>query len=224
MDHETAEKTEATERYLLNEFTPEERSEFEAHYFDCVICAERIRTGSIFIDTAKDVMRAESAQSVSVAASANRRQSFWSAWFQPGILTPSLVALGLMIVVGYQNLVTIPGLEKPQLLSSAVIAPSARDQTQIIKIDQSLARFNLNFMVDSPKLYSNYICEFTSEKGDSILAIETGPRDVSSFTLSLLLPSKQFPAGRYAMTLRPQSDRGAIVQRYNFVIDRGGPG
>jgi len=214
MDHDTAEKTEAADRYLLNEFTPEERIEFEAHYFDCAICADRIRTGSMFIDTVKDVMRAETVQG---------RQSFWRAWFSPTVLTPSLVALGLMIVVGYQNLVTLPDLEKPQLLSSAVIAPSARAETQTISIDPALRRFNLNFMVDSPRLYSNYICEFTNEKGETILTIESGPRDVSSFTLSLLLASKQFPSGRYAMTLRPQSDRGMIVQRYTFVIGRGGP-
>src|ERR1700733_2306347 len=213
MDHETAEKTEAADRYLLNEFTPEERSEFEAHYFDCEICADRIRTGSTFIDAAKDVMSAEPSRS---------RQSFWQAWLNPSVLTPSLIALGLMIVVGYQNLVTLPDLEKPQLLSSTVIASTARDEAPAIRIDGRLPRFNLNFMVDSPRLYSGYICEFTNEKGDRILTIETGPRDVSSFTLSLLLASKQFPPGWYAMILRPQSDTGAIVQRYTFVIDRGG--
>jgi hypothetical protein len=222
MDHETAEKTEAADRYLLNEFTPEERIEFEAHYFDCAICADRIRTGSMFIDTVKDVLRAETAQSAAVAPADIRGQSFWRAWFNPSVLTPSLIALGLMIVVGYQNLVTLPDLEKPQLLSSAVIASSARAETQTIGIDPALPRFNLNFMVDSPRLYSNYICEFTNEKGETILTIESGPRDVSSFTLSLLLASKQFPSGRYAMTLRPQSDTGVIVQRYTFVIGRGG--
>ena len=211
MDHETAEKTEAADRYLLNEFTPEECIEFEAHYFDCAICADRIRTGSTFIDTVKDVMRVEV-----------RRQSFWEAWFTPRVLTPSLIALGLMIVVGYQNLVTLPDLEKPQLLSSAVIAPSARAEMQTIRIDPTLPRFNLNFMVDSPRTYSGYICEFTNEKGDRILTMESGPRDVSSFTLSLLLATKQFPSGRYAMILRPQSGTGAIVQRYTFGIDRGG--
>lgn len=213
MDHKTAEKTEAADRYLLNEVTPEERIEFEAHYFDCAICADRIRTGSMFIDTVKDVMRAETAQS---------RQSFWQAWFSPTVLTPSLIALGLMVVVGYQNLVTLPDLEKPQVLSSAVIASTARDEAPVIRIDRALPRFNLNFMVDSPRLYSNYICEFTNEKGDRVLTIESGPRDVSSFTLSLLLASKQFPSGRYTMILRPQSDTGAIAQRYTFVIDRGG--
>ena len=227
MDHETAEKTEAADRYLLNEFTPEECIEFEAHYFDCAICADRIRTGSAFINTVKDVMGAESVPGAAAAPAKIRRQSFWQSWLNPrlnlGVLTPSLVALGLMIVVGYQNLVTLPDLEKPQLLSSVVIAPAARAETQTIRTDPALPRFNLNFMVDSPRVYSNYTCEFTNEKGETILTIESGPRDVSSFTLSLLLTSKQFPSGRYAMTLRSQPDTTAIVQRYTFVIGRGGP-
>lgn len=221
MDHETAERTEAADRYLLNEFTPEECIEFEAHYFDCAICADRIRTGSVFIDTVKDVMGAETVPSGAVGPNI-RRQSFWRLWLSPAVLTPSFVALGLMIVVGYQNLITLPNLEKPQLLSSAVIAPAARAETQTVRIDPALPRFNLNFMVDSPRVYSNYSCEFANEKGETILTMESGPRDVSSFTLSLLLASKQFPSGRYTMTLRPQSDTNAIVQRYTFVIDRGG--
>jgi hypothetical protein len=224
MDHETAEKTEAADRYLLNEFTADARIEFEAHYFDCAICADRVRTGSIFIETVKDVMRAETTQSARVAKGDVRRQSFWRAWLEPSVLTPSLIALGLTIIVGYQNLVTLPGLEKPQLLSTAVIASYARDETTVIRSDPRLPRFNLNFMVDSPELYSNYICEFRNEKGAQMLTLESGPRDVSSFTLSLLLQTKQFPPGRYEMTLRPQSDPKAIVQRYTFVIDQRGNG
>jgi hypothetical protein len=222
MDHDTAEKTEAAERYLLDEFTPGERSEFEAHYFDCVVCADKIRTGSIFIDNAKEVMRTEKVNAPA-AEPGTKRRSFWSAWWTPAALTPSFAALALAVVVGYQNLVTLPSLEKPQLLSTSVIAPFARDAAPVIRIDRHLPRFNLNFMVDSPKVYSNYICQFRNESGADILTLESGPRDVSTFTLSFLLRAGQFPPGRYELILRPQSDRGVVAQRYTFVVDRGGP-
>jgi len=223
MDHETAEKTEAADRYLLDEFTSQERIEFEAHYFDCIVCADKIRTGSIFIDTAKEVMKTEKASSVPATGRDAIRQSFWSAWLRPAMLTPSLVAVGLAIVVGYQNMITLPDLEKPQLLSTSVIASFARDEAPVVKIDRRLPRFNLNFMVDSPKLYSSYICQFRNGNGADILTLDSGPREVSSFTLSFLLRPEQFPPGRYELVLRPQSERGVIAQRYTFVVDRGGP-
>ncbi len=43
MEHKTAIKTLAAERYLLGEMPDEERDEFEAHYFTCTECAEEVR-------------------------------------------------------------------------------------------------------------------------------------------------------------------------------------
>src|ERR1700730_4400894 len=43
MDHETAIRVQAAERYLLDEFSPEERTEFEDHFFGCSECADEVR-------------------------------------------------------------------------------------------------------------------------------------------------------------------------------------
>ena len=45
MTHQQALDGLASERYLLDEMTEVERFEFEAHYFDCVDCAEDVRLG-----------------------------------------------------------------------------------------------------------------------------------------------------------------------------------
>jgi hypothetical protein len=221
MDHEFAEKTGAADRYLLNEVTSEERAEFEEHFFDCAICSDRVRKGSIFIDTAKEVMRADTANPAAANRRAIPKQAAWFAWFKPMTLVPGLAALVLAAIAGYQNLVTLPALRKPQLLSTAVIAPLAREETPVINIDRRLPRFNLNFAVDSSRVYANYICQFKNENGAEILTLESGPREVSAFTLSFLLLASQFPAGRYELTIRPQSDSTVVVQRYTFVIGNG---
>jgi hypothetical protein len=222
MDHETAEKTQAADRYLLDEFSPGERSEFEAHFFDCVTCADKVRIGSIFIDNAREVMKTQRANEAPSTGRGAPKRSFWSSWLTPAALAPSFAAICLAAVVGYQNLITLPDLKKPQLLSTSVIAPFARDAAPVVKIDPRLPRFNLNFLVDSPKAYSNYICQFRNENGSEILTIDSGARDVSTFTLSFLLRPEQFPSGRYELILRPQSDPGVVAQRYTFVVDRGG--
>jgi hypothetical protein len=43
MTHDEATKDGATERYVLEEMTDEEREAFERHYFDCPVCAEDVK-------------------------------------------------------------------------------------------------------------------------------------------------------------------------------------
>jgi hypothetical protein len=43
MTHDEAIKDGATERYVLDEMTDEERDVFEEHYFDCAVCAEDVK-------------------------------------------------------------------------------------------------------------------------------------------------------------------------------------
>ncbi len=50
MDHEEAEATNAVEGYLLNELTEEERTRFEAHYFECPTCADAVFVGQALIE------------------------------------------------------------------------------------------------------------------------------------------------------------------------------
>src|SRR5260370_42341234 len=61
MDHETAVRTGATERYLLGELTGEDREGFEEHYFMCPECAEDVRALTVFAANAKAVFRQEAA-------------------------------------------------------------------------------------------------------------------------------------------------------------------
>src|SRR5690349_16175904 len=57
MDHETAVRTGATERYLLGQLSAEDRDSFEEHYFMCPECAEDVRTLTVFAANAKAVFR-----------------------------------------------------------------------------------------------------------------------------------------------------------------------
>ena len=50
MGHEEAERTNAVERYLLNELTEQQRTRFEEHYFECATCANGILAGQALIE------------------------------------------------------------------------------------------------------------------------------------------------------------------------------
>src|SRR5437868_9577060 len=60
MDHETAIRINATERYFLGELSGEDRDAFEEHYFCCPDCSEDVRAMTVFAANAKAVLRQES--------------------------------------------------------------------------------------------------------------------------------------------------------------------
>src|SRR5260370_42280617 len=55
MNHDIAEQTQMTERYLLGELSTPEREEFEEHFFEGAECAEAVKLGAIFADNARAV-------------------------------------------------------------------------------------------------------------------------------------------------------------------------
>lgn len=215
-----AERTNAAERYLLNEFSEEERTDFEAHMFDCPICGEQIRQGAIAIENLKRVLR-ERGEAPEAARQSSRNQG-WAAWLGLPALLPSALALALGALVVYQNLAVIPGLERPQVLSSEVISPLAREAAPMVVIDRRLPKFNLNFEVDGSRAHRSYTCEFQRANGAPVLKLDCGSREVASFTLAVLLPTRAFPAGEYVMILRPADEPQIEVGRYSFGIQTGG--
>lgn len=46
MEHSEAVELRLAERYLLGELSPEESEAFEAHFFECQICADEVRRGA----------------------------------------------------------------------------------------------------------------------------------------------------------------------------------
>jgi hypothetical protein len=219
MNHQLAEQTQAVDKYLLNELNEAERLEFEEHYFECQACADQLQQNAIVVDNLKQVLledqRDTSEQRVSATPKA---RGTWLGWLRPATLVPAFATLALALLVGYQNFVYIPGLTRPQALETVSIPSAARDSGPVVSIDRGLPMFNLSFDVDSPQAYPSYTCDFQSEGERSILKVDSGSRKVAAFTLELLLPSKEFPPGRYVMILRPALQPEKVVSRFSFAI------
>ena len=60
----------ATERYLLDEMSPELREAFEEHMFECTECALDVRSGNVFLSEAK-VTGTESGSQPRIRSAAN---------------------------------------------------------------------------------------------------------------------------------------------------------
>jgi anti-sigma factor RsiW len=122
MDHSEAVQQMTAERYLLDELTPEVRDEFEEHVFDCPECALDLRATAAFVDEAKIQLPELAAAPVAPPlrpVKPIRKLIQWQLLWRPVFAIPAFAAL--LIVVGYQNLVTLPELRteasQPRLLS-----------------------------------------------------------------------------------------------------------
>jgi hypothetical protein len=212
MTHKLAEQTNIVDKYLTDDLSADERAEFEEHLFDCAACAAQVKQDAIVIENLKQVLLEERPLEAEKPAG-------WKGWFQPFTLVPTFAALGFAALVAYQNLVYIPGLLRPQVLETDVIASAERgNQQPTVTIPPGAPLFNVNFEVDSPQAYASYICELQADGKGAVLSMSSGTRQTASFTLSLLLPSNKFPAGGYTMILRPVSAPQTEIRRYSFVI------
>jgi hypothetical protein len=122
MDH-TVVRHLMTEQYLLNELDPETRDEFEEHFFNCPECAADVHAGALFVEQSKLVL-AEKPELVPARRPVDAPVPGiprWLMWFRPAFVLPVMAML--LVVVGYQNLVTVPQLASQ--LNSPHVLPYA---------------------------------------------------------------------------------------------------
>src|SRR5258707_14842799 len=78
MDHETAVQLQAAERYVLDEFSPEERADFEEHFFGCRGCADEVRSATILAANTKVVLRETALDAAGTRKAAVERTRPWN--------------------------------------------------------------------------------------------------------------------------------------------------
>src|SRR5277367_5732387 len=127
MDHVEALQQKATERYLLDELDPDQKDQFEEHLFDCQDCALDVRAAAMFLEQSKVALAEPAVTSPVRQPAAAPAKAGWFAWFRPAFAVP-VVAL-LLVVVGYQNLVTrhlMAAAREPQIGPYASVNVSIR--------------------------------------------------------------------------------------------------
>ncbi len=112
MEHSEAIQLMAAEKYLLDELPADVRDEFEEHLFGCHECAMDMRTASVFLEQGKVALAEPEIATVkdAIVRDKDKSRPGLFAWLRPAFAVPAMAAL--LLVIGYQNLVTLPQLTR----------------------------------------------------------------------------------------------------------------
>lgn len=234
MNHSEAVQQMATERYLLDEMSPEARDAFEEHFFDCPECAMDLRAAAAFVDEAKvqlpELTSPSSVPSgtrapqspVSLEKKQSRFSSRFSNFWRPAFAAP--VFATLLAIIGYQNLVTYPALRseanEPILSSTVFLHSGTRSINPAdVNVDQ---KHGVALLVDTPQQqgYALFLFELRDPQGKTVFSIAT-PKDSQSAdgTLSLAIPGAGLHDGAYTLAISGVSSNGAPTEIERHTLD-----
>jgi hypothetical protein len=173
MDHSEAIRLQAAVKYVLGELPQDLRDEYEEHYFDCAECALDVRAAAVFSDNARNVLcQAEREASLKAAAP---KGSKWLAWLKPVVAVPAIAVL--LLVVAYQNVVTIPRAKQEaaggagQMFTSVFslqMANTRGGEEVRVRVHPNES-FGLKFDFTPARIFDSYLCELQDESGRTLV-------------------------------------------------------
>jgi hypothetical protein len=222
MDHKTAERTMAVEKYLLDEFSPEEKDVFEEHFFSCDECARQVKLGAAFMAHAKETLKG-----VPVVAPTPKpvkeSKRHWFAWLSPAFAVP---AMALMLgVLAFQNLIQLPvmhqelvAMNAPAVLPSADLkSGSSRGEESVVSAKAgAIFQLTIDIPDTSKAAHTAELYDASGRKLWSLPIAADAPKD----GLSLKMPG-DLPAGSYILAVTPADGSGSgEAAHYPFLLRR----
>jgi multidrug efflux pump subunit AcrA (membrane-fusion protein) len=209
MDHDQAVKSQVCEKYLLGELSPELRDAYEEHYFSCAECAMQLRTAAELIGASQQILARTPAIGAKVHAEPQREG--WFKWLQPAIAIPMLASL--LLLVGYQNFVTIPHLKKtasPRVLPMfSLISANTRSETAPEFVTQPDEPLGLYVDVPVDATYSTYNIRLQDPNGKTIPLRSLSYAEAQKTQVVVVNPGKR--AGNYVIVVSGLAEPGGMA-------------
>jgi len=201
MDHNETIRLQAAVKYVLGELSPAQREEYEEHYFDCAECAVDIKALATFADTTRELLRRErETQWVPEPA-----RGGWLSWLQPVVAVPAMAAL--LLIIAYQNTVTIPQAKEVAASSEAQLFVTSRASKMIVvRSGEELAKFTvrqneslpLTFHFTPSATSDAYVGQLLDESGSAVLHVRV-PGSFTNKELNLVVPANRVKPGKYTL-------------------------
>jgi hypothetical protein len=223
MDHQLAVKSQACEKYLLGELSPDLRDAYEEHYFSCAECATQLRMAAEFVGAGQQIFAQTPAPAVAAGARIVQESGGWLRWLRPAIAIPALATL--LLVVGYQNLVLIPQLKEsraPRVLPMfSLISANTRGETVPEFTTQPNQPVGLYVDVPADAAYSSYGISVQDPSGKTIPLRSLSYAEAQKTQVLVINPGA---AGNYAVVVLGQaksdvgSSTGKELARMQFTV------
>jgi len=217
MDHDLAVKSQACEKYLLGELSPDLRDAYEEHYFSCAECATQLRMAAELIGASQHIFAKTPDLSASMLP-AVREPGGWSRWLRPAFAIP--VMAGLLLIVGYQNLLLIPRLQQSQaprvLPMYSLISANTRGETLPVFAAQPNQPFGLYVDIPVDPEISNYKVSVQDPSGKTILSSSLDSAQAQKTQVLVINPEKK--SGEYTLVIVGQP-KPTELARIHFTVD-----
>jgi hypothetical protein len=239
MDHEQATSMHAAERYLLKELSPEQTTDFEEHYFECVDCADEVRSAFAFADNAKSVQSQHARSETERTALAQSRprvswlERLWRTVLKPDFGLAIAAPVAAVLLLGftlYQQALVIPRLQRdletltqPRVVPTIFAHAATRGEDPVVEIGENDRFFQLILDINATVPVSSYLCKVYDESSTLRFAVPA-PAPSGGGALNLLLPASGLNAGRYTINVTPLIDGDSKTElqpdQYSFVLRR----
>ena len=225
MDHSEAVQLMATERYLLGELSPDQREAFEEHFFECYECALDVRAEAAFIEEAKaelPLMATPATVPVRTPAKATPEKRDWFAWLRPAWAVPAFAAL--LLVMGYQNLATIPGLRSaagsPRVApwSTMHVGTRAGAHTPVVA-DPKTGAVVLIDDLPNDGTYASFAFALEDPQGRQMWIETVKAPGGGESAMSLTIPGRGLQEGAYTLTISGITSQGSRTQLDRRILD-----
>jgi Putative zinc-finger len=202
MDHDLAVKSQACEKYLLGELSPDLRDAYEEHYFSCAECATQLRIAAEVIGGGQQIF----AEAPAASMRAVQERGIWSRWLRPAFAIPVMAAL--LLIVGYQNLVMIPRLKESQaprvLPMFSLIAANTRGENVPELVAHPDEPVGLYVDVPADPAYSTYGLGLEEPSGKTIPLRSLNSAEAQKTQVVIVNPGKM--AGQYVLVITGQTN------------------
>ena len=225
MDHETAVQLQAAERYVLDEFSPKERADFEEHFFGCPGCADEVRSATILAANAKVVLNEAALDEENARKAAaerhgrrNRLRLFWPLTASAALNFALLAALGL----ARWHAADLPGSGiEPQFYRSFGVPAASRSALANFSLPAGSRFFGARFDLMPGQHFDSFEYQILDSTGTPRSGRALPSPGGESSEMELAVPVASLEPGEYVLVLRGrQQGQSTEISRARFSIQR----
>jgi hypothetical protein len=220
MTHQEAVDTLATERYLLDEMAAKDREIFEAHYFQCEICADDLRVATAMLQGAKEGLAGTANGSHVMPMAAHRRTDRKPAWYRSAVI-PWAAAATLAVLAGYESLWLLPSLRQgasPLALTPYTLRPASRGAEPTVTVGAHGEPTMLAVEINETPQSREVKYDLSRSDGRSIVSGRAAA-PAAGAPLLLLMPSWTLVAPmHYILSVHDAAGSGRLLGEYRFVV------